>query len=175
MSVWFAAACPRPLVVLPFVCAQESVSSMDNAVISAMSAVLGSLVGGSATVATTWVTQRTLGKRELVRSEIKRREALYGEFINECSARLVESFERTLDKPGTLLQVYALLNRIRLCASDAVLTQAERTLHFIAEQYFSPNLSVEEVRNLIRSGDQDPLKAFGEACRRELKGMRMAA
>src|SRR5204863_5812870 len=141
---------------------------MDNAVISAMSAVLGSLVGGSATVATTWVTQRTLGKRELVRSEIKRREALYGEFINECSARLV-------DKPGTLLQVYALLNRIRLCASDAVLTQAERTLHFIAEQYFSPNLSVEEVRNLIRSGDQDPLKAFGEACRRELKAMRTAA
>ena len=148
---------------------------MDNAVISAMSAVLGSLVGGSATVATTWVTQRTLGKRELVRAEMKRREALYGEFISECSARLVESFERTLDKPGTLLQVYALLNRIRLCASDAVLTQAERTLHFIAEQYFSPNLSVEEVRNLIRSGDQDPLKAFGEACRRELRAMRTAA
>jgi hypothetical protein len=147
---------------------------MDNAVISAMSAVLGSLVGGSATVATTWVAQRTLGKRELLRAEIKTREALYGEFISECSARLVESFERTLDEPGTLLQVYALLNRIRLCASDAVLTQAERTLHFIAEQYFSPNLSVQEVRNLIRSGHQDPLKAFGEACRRELKGMRTA-
>ena len=148
---------------------------MDNAVISAMSAVLGSLVGGSATVATTWVAQRTLGKRELLRAEIKRREALYGEFFSECSTRLVESFERTLDKPGTLLQVYALLNRIRLSASDAVLTQAERTLHFIAEQYFSPNLSVEEVRNLIRSGDQDPLKAFGEACRRELRAMRTAA
>ena len=72
---------------------------MDNAVISAMSGVLGSLVGGSATVATTWVTQRTLGKRELLRAEIKRREALYGEFISECSARLVESFERTLEKP----------------------------------------------------------------------------
>ena len=66
--------------------------------------------------------------------------------------------------------MYALLNRIRLCASDAVLMEAERTLHFITEQYFSPNLSVEEVRNLIRSRDQDPLKAFGEACRRELKG-----
>jgi hypothetical protein len=63
---------------------------MDNAVISAMSAVLGSLVGGSATVATTWVTQRTLGKRELVRSEIKRREALYAS--SSANARLpVES------------------------------------------------------------------------------------
>jgi hypothetical protein len=59
--------------------------------------VFGSLVGGPATVAIAWVTQRTLGKRELLRAEIKRREALYGELINECSARLVESFERTLE------------------------------------------------------------------------------
>jgi hypothetical protein len=30
------------------------------------------------------------------------------------------------------------------------------------------------VRNLIRARDQDPLKPFGEACRRELKEMRTA-
>jgi hypothetical protein len=78
------------------------------------------------------------------------------------------------DKPATLLEAYALLNRIRLCASDAVLAEAERTLHVIAEQYFSPNLSVEELRTVIRSRDQDPLKPFGEACRRELKTMRTA-
>jgi hypothetical protein len=147
---------------------------MDNSIISAMSAVLGSLVGGSATVATTWVTQRTLGKRELLRGEIKRREALYGEFITECSARVVDSFEHHLEKPETLLNAYALLNRIRLCASDAVLAEAEKVLHFIGEQYFSPNLSVDELRDLVRKEDQDPLKAFGEACRRELKGMRTA-
>jgi hypothetical protein len=150
-------------------------TSMEISVITAMSGVLGSLVGGSATVATTWVTQRTLGKRELLRMEIKRREALYGDFISECSARVVDSFEHHLEKPETLLNAYALLNRIRLCASDAVLSEAERTVHSIAEQYFSPNLSVEEVRNLIRSRDQDPLKPFGEACRRELRAMRTAA
>jgi hypothetical protein len=87
---------------------------------------------------------------------------------------VVDSFEHQLEKPQTLLNVYALLNRIRLCASDAVLAEAERTLHFIAEQYFSPNLSVEELRTLIRAKDQDPLKPFGEACRRELKAMRTA-
>jgi hypothetical protein len=84
------------------------------------------------------------------------------------------ALKRNLDKPATLLEAYALLNRIRLCASDAVLAEAERTLHFIAEQYFSPNLSVEELRTVIRSRDQDPLKPFGEACRRELKTMRTA-
>jgi len=146
---------------------------MDTALITAMAGVLGSLVGGSATVAATWVTQRTLSKRELLRADIRRREALYGEFISECSTRIIDSFERALEKPETLLHAYALLNRIRLCASDAVLTEAEATLHFITEQYFSPNLSVDEMRKLVRKWT-DPLKAFGEACRVELKSMRTA-
>ena len=148
---------------------------MDTSIITAMSGVLGSLVGGSASVAATWVTQRTLSKRELIRTEIRRREALYGEFINECSARIIDSFERTLEKPETLLHAYALLNRIRLCASDTVLAQAEATLRFITEQYFSPHLSVEEMHKLVRTtGMSDPLKSFGEACRVELKSFRAA-
>jgi hypothetical protein len=147
---------------------------MDSAIVSALAAVLGSLVGGSATVATAWVTQRTLSKRELIGAEIRTRETLYGEFIRECSKLVVDSFERTLDKPETLLPIYALLNRIRLCASDAVLAQAEQVLQRVTEQYFSPNLSVEELRALIRSGgaNADPLSSFGEACRAELKSVR---
>jgi len=147
---------------------------MNANVVTALAALLGSVTGASAAIATTWISQRSQTRRELAKLEMRKRETLYGEFISECSARLIESFECTLDKPATMLQVYALLNRIRLCASNAVLTEAERTLHFIAEQYFSPNLSVEELRNLIRSRDQDPLKPFGEACRRELKEMRTA-
>ena len=38
----------------------------------------------------------------------------------------------------------------------------------ITEQYFSSNLTVDEMRQIARSGDGDPLKAFGEACRAEL-------
>lgn len=147
---------------------------MDTSLITAMSGVLGSLVGGSATVATTWVAQRNHSKGQLLRTEIRRREAVYGDFISECSARVLDSFDHHLEKPETLLNTYALLNRIRLCASDAVLAEAERIVHFIAEQYFSPNLTVEELRTLIRSRDQDPLKSFGEACRRELKAMHSA-
>ena len=61
---------------------------MDATIVSAMAGVFGSLVGGSATVATAWITQKTLSKRELIGAEIRRRETLYGEFIRECS-RLV--------------------------------------------------------------------------------------
>jgi hypothetical protein len=148
---------------------------MDSTIVSAMAAVLGSLVGGSATVATTWVTQRTLSKRELLRADIRRRETLYGEFISECSARALDSFEHTLDKSERLLSIYALLNRIRLCASDAVLAEAEGALAAITEQYFRPNLSLEQLRALIRDGaNADPLKSFAQACRAELRSIRTA-
>jgi hypothetical protein len=58
---------------------------MDTTWLTALSGVRGSLVGGSVTVATTWVTQKSLGKRELLREEMRRREALCGEFLGECA------------------------------------------------------------------------------------------
>jgi hypothetical protein len=145
---------------------------MDVTILSGMAGVLGSLVGGSATVATAWITQRTLNRRELLAGETSKRECLYAEFINECSARALDSFENTLEKPERLLAIYALLNRIRICASDAVLHEAERALASITEQYFSPNLSLEQMRALVRDGAKtDPLRGFAEACRAELRSL----
>jgi hypothetical protein len=140
---------------------------MDATVLGVLSGVLGSLVGGSATVATAWLTQRTANKREMAKVEYRKRESLYGEFIAECSKLLIDATTHSLDKPETMLNAYALLNRIRLSASPAVLKEAERLLRQITEQYFSKNLTVEEVRELERSEHADPLRVFGEACRKE--------
>src|SRR5690349_7201782 len=95
--------------------------NMDNAIVIALTGVFGSLLGGSASAATAWVTQRTSNKRKEFHAELTRRETLYGQFINECSARALDSLENTLDKSERLLSIYSLLNRIRLCASGAVL------------------------------------------------------
>jgi hypothetical protein len=145
---------------------------MDTALVGAMSGVLGSLVGGSASVATTWIAQKTANKREVMRDELRKREALYGEFIGECASRFMEAFTHTLEKPEALLPVYALINRIRLSASPAVLAEAEHLLRRITQQYFSTNLTVEELSRLASSEDFDPLRSFGEACRAELKSIR---
>jgi hypothetical protein len=145
---------------------------MDTTIVSALAGIFGSLSGGSATVATAWLAQNTRSKRETARAELAKREALYGEFINECSKRVMDSLERTLDKPQTLLSIYALLNRIRLCASDAVLTQAIELVKCIMEQYFAPNVSIEEFHERAHKGHIDPLKAFSEACRREMLSAR---
>ena len=145
---------------------------MDTNLLTAMSGVLGSLVGGSATVATTWITQRTVNRRELIQGDIAKREMLYGEFIAECAKLTVDAFTHKLDKPETLIPLYALINRIRLRASQPVLTDAEHLLRYITERYFARNLTVDEMRQLATSANADPIKAFGEACRAELKSIR---
>ena len=146
--------------------------TMDVNLVTAMSGVLGSLVGGSATVATAWITQRTLTRRELNTRDMRQREKLYGDFIAECARLLIDAFTHSLDDPEKLLPLYALTNRIRLTASQPVLSEAERMLTHITDQYFSPNLTVDEMRQLPHATGADPLKAFGEACRAELKSIR---
>jgi len=145
---------------------------MDTALLSALSAVLGSLVGGSASVATTWMAQKTLNRREVLREELRKREALYGEFIGECAKLFMDAFTHNLEKPESLLPVFALINRVRLCASREVLAEAERVLTRLTDQYFAKNLTVEELRELTHTEQADPLRDFGEACRAELKSLR---
>jgi len=144
---------------------------MDTATISALSAVLGSLVGGTATAATTWMSQRALNRSKQIKDEMRRRESLYGEFISECAKLAVDALAHSLEKPETLLPAYALLNRVRLTASPPVLSMAEGLLARITDQYFAGNLTVDELRVLARSDKADPLKPFGDACRAELASM----
>jgi hypothetical protein len=145
---------------------------MDTTLITAMSGVLGSLVGGTVTFATTWVNQRTVGRRELLREEIKQREALYSEFIVECARLLMDSLAHGLDRPETLVPAYSLINRIRLCASKPVLVEAENLARYITNQYFSNNMTLDEMRRIADSEEADALKPFGEACRAELQSLR---
>jgi hypothetical protein len=142
---------------------------MDQAIISALAAVLGSLVGGFSTIATAWFTQRAQGRRESVNAEIRRRELVYTEFINECSKLAIDALNRTLESPETLMNAYALLNRIRLTSSDSVVDAANQTINSIMEQYFRPNLSMEEVHKMAAEGRADPLKEFSVSCRQELR------
>ena len=56
---------------------------MDPSIVSALSAILGSLVGGSASIVAAWFTQKEQSQHELLSSKIHRREVLYAEFITE--------------------------------------------------------------------------------------------
>ena len=151
---------------------------MDPAILSALAAVLGSAVGGSATLGTAWITQKTQSRREVVGAEIRKRETLYGEFIAECSKLAIDALDHKLDSPDKLFQIYALQNRIRLTSSDAVVAAADQTLRRILKQYFAENISHEALRDLTREFTDfdrleglDSLKPFSEACRKELRAL----
>jgi hypothetical protein len=155
---------------------------MDATIVSALSAILGSAVGGSASLATAWITQKTQSRSAVVRAEIRKRETLYGEFIAECSKLLIDALDHTLDNPDKLLQIYALQNRIRLTSSDAVVAAADQALHGILKQYFEQNITQQQLReelSLSLIDDQrkrdDPLKPFSEVCRKELRALQHAA
>ena len=150
---------------------------MDPAVIGALSAVLGSIVGGSASIASAWFTQSTQGRREAIRIEIGRRESLYAEFITECSRLAIDSLDHTLDHAAALVNIYALHNRIKLISSDAVIDAAGLAIRHIVERYFAPNITREELRQLVLTIKEgyDPLRSFSEACRTELAQLQDSA
>lgn len=141
---------------------------MDPSIVSGLSAVFGSLVGGGASIATAWFTQRAQSRREAVHAEIRKRELVYAEFISECSKLAIDAIDHTLDSPSALIQVYGLLNRIRLTSSDSVVKAAEISIKAIVEQYLEPNVSFADLLANIKI-QPDPLQGFSEACRYELR------
>jgi hypothetical protein len=144
---------------------------IDSSIVSALSAVFGSIVGASSTIATTWFTQKTQSKREHIETEVRKREQLYADFIAECSKLAVDSVDHSLDNPEKLIAVYALQNRIRLISSDAVDRAADQAIAHIVAQYFKPNLTKDEMRSIALSHGYDPLRPFSDACREEIRAM----
>jgi len=137
-------------------------------IVSALSAVLGSLVGGTASIASSWVTQRTEGRREHIHNQVQKREALYAEFISEASKLSIDALDHTLEKPERIADVYALQNRIRLTSSQVVVEAGDEVMHRILERYYSPKMTPEEMETYALSLHDDLLKPFAEACREEL-------
>jgi hypothetical protein len=141
---------------------------MDTPVITALAAVGGSAVGAAATVGAAWISQRTQTTRELTQARLREREKLYGEFITEASRLVVDAVSHSLDTAEKLVILYGILGRIRLVSSEEVLAEAEKCCRRIVDLYESPNLTFEQVRASLDSGDFDPLKGFSSACRAEL-------
>ncbi len=144
---------------------------VDPSIVSALAALLGSVVGGSATISAAWLTQKTQSERERIRVDARRREQLYAEFVSECSKLIIDSLDHTLDDPAKLQEVYSLQNRVRLIGTDPVDRAADETVRRIVTQYLKPNLTSDEVQQLALSPRDDPLRPFAEACREELKAM----
>lgn len=142
---------------------------MDANLVTALAGILGSISGASAAIATTWIAQRHQTVRERAKWETRRRETLYGDFITEAAHLLADAFDHTLDEPETLVKLYAILGRIRLVSSDAVLVAAEDVSDRIVKLYAEPNRQIDELFTTLHGGEAEVFKRFSDACRVELR------
>ena len=73
-----------------------------------------------------------------------------------------------MEKPDTFVTLYGILGRIRLVASDRVLTAADVCCRQLVDLYAQPNMTVEQIRVAFERDQLDPIRDFSVACRKEL-------
>jgi len=66
------------------------------------------------------------------------------------------------------VNLYAIVNKIRLFGEPETLEEAERVMQRIGETYFAPNRDLSAFADIRHASDHDPLCAFSTVCRREL-------
>jgi hypothetical protein len=146
-------------------------SLLDNAAtIPALSAFGGSIIGALSSTLSAWIAQRHRERREVVAKKMAHLEQLYSDFINESARLLVDAVQHSLENPGTVVPLYALLSRIRLGSSTEVIQSGERVIATILKTYFEPNLTPGEIQGAANK-HSDHLQEFSETCRRELESL----
>jgi hypothetical protein len=147
---------------------------MDKAYISAIAALVGSIIGGLTSLATSWVTQRNQARvGELTRSR-RRREKLYEQFISEASRLYIDAFGRdetqAFEQAIELVKIYSVVSQMRVLSSRRVIQAAENIVRKIVDSYAAPKKTFADLRELLHHADAiDPLREFGEACRAEFE------
>lgn len=147
---------------------------MEPGFLTAAATALGSVVGASASIATTWLAQRTQAMRASAEWKLREREALYREFIVEASRAAIDALMNSLDRPEQMISLYGILSRIRLIAGDEIVREGEVCCRRIVELYGRPNLTADQLREFVARNEfdkLDPLKQFSNACRIELLAM----
>jgi hypothetical protein len=146
---------------------------MDSAILSAASALTGSLIVGVSMLGASWLTQRDQFRAQALVHEAVKRESLYAEFIIEASKRLADAWARQAESPEVVADLYSAVERMRLTSSTEVIRIAEQVIREVIEGYADANKTFDEVRKQLRSDDWgDPLRDFAEACREELSSLR---
>jgi len=148
---------------------------MDPGVTSALAAVMGASVGGLASLASTWLGERSRNRRHLLQGEIVKRESAYSEFIETASNLFAVSATHRIENDVTemvgLVPLYAVSSRIRLFASERVILEADKVIDWIIARYFDENISAEQLRTSAIKKKEDPLKDFSIVCRSELQDL----
>jgi hypothetical protein len=144
---------------------------MDSAYLPAVAALAGSTIGGLTSFASAWLSQNRQVRARRLSQTKARRQKLYKQFIDEASKLYADALVHDNLEVSVLVSIYALISRMRVLSSSAVVEKAEVVVHMIVEAYVSPNKTFPELRGLMSNHAIDPLRAFSEECRAELQAL----
>jgi hypothetical protein len=139
--------------------------------VPALAALAGSAVGGL-TFASAWLNQERQDRATRLSQDKTRRQKLYKQFIDEASKLYADALVHEQAEISALVSVCALIGRMRVLSSAAVIEQAEGVVRTIIDTYFAPNKTFPELSKLISDRTMDPLRAFSEQCREDLSNPR---
>jgi hypothetical protein len=144
---------------------------IDPALVSAISALVGALMGGSASLAAAIYTQRYQNRLQRIARETAKREQVYADFIMDASKLLLNAYvhdEITLS--GDEQHLIGLANRMRLFAPSAVMYEAEAVIRGIVEISLKPSVDLRKLATaeLSNNRNSDLLLPFSQACRSDL-------
>jgi hypothetical protein len=145
---------------------------MNSIYLPAVAALAGSAIGGLTSFASAWLTQNRQDRARRLSQDKARRQKLYKQFIDEASKLYADAVVHDQVEVSALVSIFALVSRMRVLSSSAVVEKAEAVNRMIVDTYFEPNKTFPELRDLLKTHPIDPLRAFSEECRAELQGLK---
>jgi hypothetical protein len=145
--------------------------TIDPALLSPVSALLGALIGGGASLLGSVYTQRRQDRVQRIASEVTKRETVYAEFVMDASNLLLNAYTHDdLELGSNEQRLIGLINRMRLFAPANVVEGAEAVLRAIVEILLKPSIQLRQLAKeaLSKRLDPDPLLAFSSICRADL-------
>lgn len=146
---------------------------MNPAYLSAFAALAGSLIGGLTTILANWLTQHAQSRAQHVAQDLSTRQELYKSFIEEASRLYADAFERDNPNISDLVNLYALVSRMRVLSSSKIVESADTIVRRIIETYLEPNKTFRDLKEIVERDPMDPLHEFSNACREELRERRL--
>ncbi|HLG80407.1 MAG TPA: hypothetical protein VKY22_05285 [Bradyrhizobium sp.] len=148
--------------------------TIDASFLTPMSAMLGALLGGGASLMAAIYTHRSQDRLQRVAAEVTKRETVYGDFVMYASNLLLRAYTRDeLELGGDEQRLVGLINRMRFFAPVNVVAIAEAVLRAIVEISLKPSVELRQLATeaLTKSLDPDPLLKFSLVCRADLDSL----
>ena len=148
---------------------------IDPALLTPLSALVGALIGGTASLIAAIYTHRSAERLRRVASEIAKRETVYADFLMHSSNLLLRAYTTDdLVLTGEEQHLVGLINRMRIFAPAEVVGTADAVLKAIVEISLKPSVALRQLAKeaLSKNPEPDPLVTFSLVCRADLENVR---